>query len=277
MIFSWEQVCIIHPALFKTVDYTDIIIDPLHPDTVYFGRHRSLDGGLTWEEDALELRIDGIHPQNSNSLFGSSMQGDDIQISYDWGSNFQLMDEYLSGPFHYQNIRNFTIAKDNPEYLFYCTGNDGIHYSNNSGNNWQKLEGSYENRTLEIIPLINENKFYIATHGDGVWVYDTTYTTEIDGNLTVKNVNHIKVSPNPFTNQTSITFYIKNSGYTNISIYDMQGKLINILMDEYKMKGEFEIIWDGKDINGKEVNSGLYIICLQSGKNLYSIKVVLFK
>lgn len=271
---SWTLVFVSH----NDESYTDILIDPLHPDTVYFGRHRSLNGGLTWEEDALELRIDGIHPQNSNTLFGSSMQGDDIQISYDWGSNFQLMDEYLSGQFPYQNIRNFTIAKDNPEYLFYCTGNDGIHYSNNSGNNWQKFEGLYENRTTEIIPIINENKFYIATHGDGVWVYDTTYTNAIDDNLLeVKDDNCLFVSPNPFTNHTSIIFNMKCSGSANISIYNLQGKLINTLINEYKMKGKYRIIWNGKGLNEKEVMPGLYLIRMQSGRSIHSHKVILLK
>ncbi len=261
---------------FNYEAFTQILIDTFHPDTIYFGRHRSLDGGLTWQENALELRIDEIHPQNSNILFGSNLHGNDIQISYDWGNSFQLMDEYLNGPFPGQNIRKFTIAKDNPDYLFYCTLNDGIHYSNNSGNNWQKLEGIYENRSLEIIPLINENKFYIATHGDGVWVYDTTYITILP-EKEKEDDKMIHIYPNPFSHQLHINYQLFEKAIVNIDILNISGKLITTLTNKTQLQGKYEEIWNGKDKNGNKVNSGLYLIRLQLGGKVYTQKLLFVK
>lgn len=273
---SWSLAFVSHN--YET--FTHILIDFQYPDTVYFGNHRSIDGWLTWEENALGLfRIDGIHTQNSNILYGSTYWtgNNDIQVSYDWGITFQLMDEYLTGQFPNNNIRNFTIANDNPNYLYYCTGNDGIHYSADAGSTWQKFEGDYNSRTTEIIPLLNENKYFIATHGDGVYVYDTTYTNSVFEKPFPNKEKRLFVSPNPFKGTTTLRYIVKRPGFVNINVYDAQGNKINILLNEYKNTGEFETIWNGKDINGKEVNSGLYLICLQSGRNLYSIKVVLFK
>ncbi|MBI9039726.1 MAG: T9SS type A sorting domain-containing protein, partial [Bacteroidales bacterium] len=268
---------------YNNEDYTDIRIDPFYPDTIYFGRHRSIDGGITWEYDTLEIRIVAIHPDNSDILYASD--GNNLKVSYDWGETFQLLDSYFNWTVPGPAIGKFTISKENTDYLFYCTPNDGIHYSANAGENWQKLEGSYENRTLDIIPLINENKYYIATHGDGVWFYDTTYVNTINDNLFIKDNNYLQVFPNPSQNETIITYKIENGEALNkvksseikICIYDIHGRLINTLINENKTKGEHEIIWKGKDKNGKEVNSGLYLIRLQSGRNIQTQRLILIK
>jgi hypothetical protein len=257
--------------------FTKIIIDPIFTDTLYYGRHRSIDGGISWDENILEYRVVGVHPYNSDILYGTGTDGNELFISYDWGASFQLIDEYFQGPFPGYNIRNFTISKDNPDFLFYCTLNDGIHYSADAGESWQQLEGSYEKRTLDIVPLIDENKFYIATHGDGVWVYDTTYVSAIKQETLINNNKRLKVFPNPFNYQTRIYFKIKNTDKVNIKIYDLQGRLINTLINENKNKGLYEIIWKGKDLNGKEAQSGLYFICLQSGREIHTCKVVYIK
>ena len=274
--------------IYKTYDYGDswellltsgcggsLVIDLIFPDTLYFGTHRSIDGGLTWEENAMQTKIVAVHPDNTDILYGSD--GNNIKVSYEWGNSFQLIAEYLNGPFPGHNIRNFTISKYNTDYLFYCTLNNGIYYSSDAGANWQQLEGSYEKRTLDIIPLIDKNKFYIATHGDGVWVYDTTSVNIIGNNLFIKDNNYLQVFPNPSQDKTKITYKIEESANITISIYDIHGKLMKTLINEKKIKGEYEIIWKGKDKNRKEVNSGIYLVHLQSGKYIQTKRLIIIK
>lgn len=261
--------------------YSSILFDPQHPDTMYFGRSRSVDGGMSWEENVLDKRIDGVHPQNSNILYGSSTSGDDqgndIHVSYDWGLSFQLLVSFPERVFSNQNIRNFTISKDNPDYLFYCTLNDGIHYSTDAGATWQQFEGDYEKRTLEIIPFVDENKYYVATHGDGVWVYDPTYVSISESNLQQDGNDKIHIVPNPFRSHATICFETKHSGFVNISVYDMQGNIINTLINKSTTNGKHETFWNGKDLNGKKVKPGLYFLRLLSGRNTQTCKLILLK
>lgn len=273
---TWDLVFV----SYNNENYTHIIIDPQHTDTVYFGNNRSLDNGLTWEKNALgQFRIDGIHPQNSNILYGSTYWtgNNDIQVSYDWGITFQLMDEYLAGQFPNNNIRKFAIAKDNPDYLYYCTGNDGIHYSVDAGSNWQKFEGEYNSRTTEIIPLLNENKYLIATHGDGVYVYDTTYTNSVFEKPYSNKGKCLFVWPNPFKGSTKIKYFVKDPGFVNITVYDFQGREINTIVNVTKNIGEYELIWDSKDLRGKELAAGLYFARLISDRNVDTQKLILTK
>jgi photosystem II stability/assembly factor-like uncharacterized protein len=252
---------------------TDFIIDPLHPDTLYFGTHRSLNGGDTWEE-VFSKTIMAVHPYNSQVLYATN-EVTTLEVSYDWGTTFETLSEYQNGPFPRYNIYCFRFDKENPDYMFYSTRNTNIYYSLNAGESWQQLPGNYNRRVMDIIPYVNENKFYLATHGDGVWVYDTTYTSTIEDYPIVNDHKALNVSPNPSSGNLSINFSIINPGNINVSVYNLNGTLIKTLMNEYKTKGEYKTIWNGKDKNGKEVQTGLYIIRLHTGKNVQACKVLL--
>lgn len=259
-------------------DYTKIIIDRVNPDTVYFGRHRSIDAGLTWQENVLPYKIIGVHPYNNHIVYGSQQSpGNDVRVSYDWGNTFHLLDEQLDGLFPSINVRNFKINSDNPDYLYYCTGKQGIRYSNDAGSSWQWLDGSYNKRTTDIIPLPGQNRYYIATHGDGVWVYDTTYTSTTPI-LNKQNYNvDLRVSPNPFNEFIKIGYTVRSAGEVSIVVFDTYGRHIKTLINDFKNTEEYEIIWNGRGKNGKEVNPGLYIVRLFSGWNIHTQKVLYLK
>ncbi|MCX6233829.1 MAG: T9SS type A sorting domain-containing protein [Bacteroidetes bacterium] len=87
--------------------------------------------------------------------------------------------------------------------------------------------------------------------------------------------NKFKLFPNPFTIKLTIVFEMKSNKDFQLKIYTIQGKLINTLINENKSSDEHEITWDGKDQNGKEVTPGLYLIRLQSGRNILTRSVIL--
>lgn len=100
----------------------------------------------------------------------------------------------------------------------------------------------------------------------------------------VNNINHnkkhvlnFKIFPNPFSKHVRLSFRIDAKELTVLSIYNLQGKLVNTLTNEYRTAGVYEIIWNGKDQNGKEVKSGLYLVRLQSGRNVFTRSVEFIK
>ncbi|GEM_PF-3335226 len=82
---------------------------------------------------------------------------------------------------------------------------------------------------------------------------------------------NIEVKPNPCDRFTRIKFSSNNLQPATIKIYDAFGRLINILG---KKKEREEVIWDRKDANGNEVNSGTYFITVES-ENLKRIAKVI--
>ena len=85
------------------------------------------------------------------------------------------------------------------------------------------------------------------------------------------------IYPNPFKQNVKIEVKLNKEEFLLIRIYTMQGKLINTLIDENKSPGKYEITWNGKDNNGKGVSSGLYLVRLQSGRNILTRSVEYIK
>lgn len=65
--------------------------------------------------------------------------------------------------------------------------------------------------------------------------------------------------PNPFNPETTISYCLPTSDYVTIKIYNITGREIRTLVNERKASGYYNIQWDGKDNNGTNVASGVYI------------------
>jgi len=83
--------------------------------------------------------------------------------------------------------------------------------------------------------------------------------------------------PNPFNPHTTIEYDIHKLSNVVLKIYNVLGKEIITLVKEKQTAGIISIVWDGKDCNGKIVDSGMYIYVLKIGENIQSSKMVLLK
>lgn len=64
--------------------------------------------------------------------------------------------------------------------------------------------------------------------------------------------------PNPFNPRTTISFELARAGQVRLSIYDVAGRLVRVLLDEQRRAGGHEVDWNGRDDLGHRVSSGLY-------------------
>ena len=55
--------------------------------------------------------------------------------------------------------------------------------------------------------------------------------------------------PNPFNPITTISFSIPSEGKVELLVYDILGREIQTLVNEIKTPGQYEIIFDGKDLS----------------------------
>lgn len=78
--------------------------------------------------------------------------------------------------------------------------------------------------------------------------------------------------PNPFNPVTSILYYIPEDGYISLIIYDIIGREIIRLIDEYKKQGEYII-----DFNAADLNSGVYFYTLKTANYTKTKHMLLIK
>ncbi|NPV11813.1 MAG: T9SS type A sorting domain-containing protein [Ignavibacteria bacterium] len=100
---------------------------------------------------------------------------------------------------------------------------------------------------------------------------DTNFVTKVEdvysiSNLPVRYFLHQNY-PNPFNPNTIIRFDLPARSQVEVSIYDVNGKLVKKLINDQKEAGYHSIEWNGTDTFGKKVSSGIYFYRI-SAKNL---------
>ena len=81
--------------------------------------------------------------------------------------------------------------------------------------------------------------------------------------------------PNPFNPKTMISFETPSESYTSLDIYDIIGNKIINLQKGIIDAGYHSIYWDGNNIKGKEVPSGIYFYKLSFDKRMITRKMIL--
>jgi len=85
--------------------------------------------------------------------------------------------------------------------------------------------------------------------------------------------------PNPFNSDTVIRFALPTSADVDLSIFNLAGQQVATLVEESREAGTYTIRWDGRDDDGRELASGVYLFRLRTsdGKQVETRKLVLVR
>jgi len=92
--------------------------------------------------------------------------------------------------------------------------------------------------------------------------------------------------PNPFNPVTRIQYSVgrgqteaadNSIQHVTLKVYNILGRLVKILVDEEKLPGTYQVVWDGKDQNEEEVSSGIYFYRLTASDYVEAKKMILLK
>ncbi len=82
--------------------------------------------------------------------------------------------------------------------------------------------------------------------------------------------------PNPTTRSTWISYEVPvPGGAIRIEIFDVGGRLIRTLVDRVEQPGRWGSVWDGRDEQGREAFSGVYLCRLQA-RNAHEIRKIVW-
>ncbi len=144
-------------------------------------------------------------------------------------------------------------------------------YANIDSNNMLTL--TYSNIAAPVSGMIREYVFETTGRYE-----DVTSSEGGDSPLLLRN-NNIPYEnklfdnyPNPFNPQTKIKFNIKTNRWVKISIYDILGKQVSVLVDQFKEKGEYELVF-----NASIFASGVYFYRIEAGDFIECKKMVVLK
>ena len=129
------------------------------------------------------------------------------------------------------------------------------------------VDDNYYDMKIEdavILSNIMEREITIQIGGDSPLAYDS-----------VGLPTHFSVSnayPNPFNPIANLDYAIAKSDNVKITVFNINGQLVETLVDEFKIAGYYQLSWEAYNIS-----SGIYFIKVESGQNVSTQKLMLMK
>jgi hypothetical protein len=105
------------------------------------------------------------------------------------------------------------------------------------------------------------------------WGYFFPSTTTVFQFSKITNVEHTPLAPedfalyqnypNPFNPTTRIEYTVGSKQHVSIKVYDILGREVRELVNEWKEPGKYSVVWDGQDNFGDISASGMYFYRMQ--------------
>ena len=83
--------------------------------------------------------------------------------------------------------------------------------------------------------------------------------------------------PNPFNPKTTIQFNLDKAAFVSLRINNILGQEIRTLVNRNLSEGTHSFEWNGKDIQGNRIGSGIYFCIMKYDNNIKTMKLLLLK
>ena len=83
--------------------------------------------------------------------------------------------------------------------------------------------------------------------------------------------------PNPFGTETDIRFHLPQPTRVTLSVFDVNGKLVNCFVRDVLPAGRHSVEWQGRDHAEHEVSSGVYFVHIKAGTFSATKKILLLR
>ena len=226
-------------------------------DSLYTGMPNSLSSAQFFEDGkGFIFGCCGAIFRTSN--FGNHWNHDTVYLTKGWA----LEDCYFSN-----------------SNLGWSVGEHGsIVRTSDGGSSWETLPYKNISSTFKSVKFVNNQTGWIVGSegtilkttnggGQGVPIGIETQQANVPSEFLLQ-----QNFPNPFNPSTNIKFILNKSSNVKLSVYNINGKLENILTEDYYRKGEYQITW-------KAVNqpSGIYYCKIETNNGSQVVKMSLIK
>ena len=181
-------------------------------------------------------------------------------------------------------ILSYSLPPKPPAGVFDARFAGGWRVVENEG----EIEFINSNKSLNISYQINKNENWNLTsetgtqyvlHGIGeIELTDNTGILFLEKHfLTPTHYSLSQNYPNPFNPVTTITYELPQESYISLEVYNMNGQQVTSLASKSQKAGKYTVQWDGTDLNGHKVSSGIYLYKLETPDFTNIRKMVLMK
>jgi hypothetical protein len=158
-----------------------------------------------------------------------------------------------------------------------------LHVFGDDPNTTDRDEGAVEDDTMRFV--INGVETTVI-EGSPVWEYGGSkpialevVQSGIGEENTILPESAVLVGnyPNPFNPSTTIHYILDKQQRVRLSVFDVSGQIVRVLLQNVQNAGAHFIQWDGRDDHGQLSASGVYLIQLQTLNSNLTHKCLLIK
>ncbi len=278
---GWNQLNNI--SLSESVEITALTLSDNPANKLFFGTNDGhvyrVDDAHTGDPPAVEITganfpfngyvacID-VDEDSADKLFVvfSNYGIQSVFYSDDAGSNWTHvsgnLEEYPDGSGNGPSLRWVKSLTYDENTVYFAGSSVGLYSSTSlDGDNTVWIHEGPETIGTIMVDMIDARSVdgytAIATQGNGI--YSTFYdaSAAIDESSNIQQQNSISNSPNPFQNQTTLSYELTQGGIANIDLFDMNGRLVKQLFGGQKQQGSHTLILDAG-----ELSKGIYFVKL---------------
>jgi len=155
---------------------------------------------------------------------------------------------------------------------------DGTRIS--SQENWDLMKnhsnaGNTSMQFMQYIPEWDQLKLSVYQNNTPAYLndpvtWDVNSLFKIDVGIPSIVSNEINIYPTPAIGIVNIKYRISGIEYTNLSVFDVNGKKITTFVNQKQTPGEYTIRFDASDLS-----TGIYLIRLQEGSRVETTKLII--
>ena len=155
-----------------------------------------------------------------------------------------------------------------------------IHATSFTSQSASVLEAMFELRE-DVLPgtydvVVTMHPPHGVAHGPGAFqVLEST--TSIGEEILPKTISLHQNYPNPFNPTTNLSFDLAKSSVISLKIFDINGNQVSVLKEGLIEAGKHNITWNGTNLDGLKVPSGIYIYQLKTDSFISNKRMVLMK
>lgn len=181
----------------------------------------------------------------------SSQFSDPQWITIDFGQTIEFDQVVLHWETAYAKTYQLQTSNDNSNWITIVNQPDG-------NGNVESWEVDASARYLRMYGTSRATEWGYSLFE--IEVYNTAGSSEIDDDNSAapQKFGLLQNFPNPFNPATTIHYEVARPGNVTITIFNELGQQVLILTDDFHQAGQHAIRWDGKNLSGTPVPSGMY-------------------
>ena len=252
--------------------------------------------------DSSSFMMMGISPQDDNvfDLFVTILQDTTFPVqprTWEWNVTINDLTEIIENPLSFSTLSIFIPGLDSTfanQWLSFFTDTtnigDSLSFDSLSTSFFENLIDDMYIGTQGNIEITDINELgIVGNFSCSMWkplfsfinINNAEFNYEpilIENLSIIENVNlpntvtlH-QAYPNPFNPISNINYSVDIGQIINISIFDLNGRLIHTLVNDYHSPGKYK-----RNFYGNNLSSGIYFISLNNNDRIQTQKIILTK